>query len=67
MAEPESRPFDDEKPLESTFSNFESYPEPGEVLVIEDFDHGGATIVNGQKFRQLFSSLEAADGKPCFG
>jgi len=40
--------------------------EVGEVLVIEDCEQPSTTIVNGQKFRQLFSSLETG-GNPCFG
>lgn len=34
--------------------------EPGEVLVVEDHRRAHATLVPGRKFRQLFSSLEAA-------
>jgi len=39
--------------------------EPGDVLVIEEDDQPQTTIVEGQKFRQLFSSLET-EGECCF-
>ncbi len=41
--------------------------EPGDLLIIEDNDSPQTTIVEGQKFRQLFSSLETGDVEPCFG
>ena len=41
--------------------------EPSDVLIIEENDTPGTTIVEGQKFRQLFSSLEAENTEPCFG
>ncbi len=43
------------------------FPEAlGDVLIIEENDQPQTTVVEGQKFRQLFSSLETGD-KPCFG
>ena len=41
--------------------------EPSDVLIIEENDAPQAAVVEGQKFRQLFSSLESANGEPCFG
>jgi len=39
----------------------------GDVLVIEENNPPQTTIVEGQKFRQLFSSLESGGNEPCFG
>lgn len=39
----------------------------GDVLVIEENNQPQTTIVEGQKFRQLFSSLEAGGNESCFG
>ena len=41
--------------------------EPSDLLIIEENDSPQTTIVEGQKFRQLFSSLEAGNTEPCFG
>ncbi|MEM8946137.1 MAG: ATP-binding protein [Planctomycetota bacterium] len=41
--------------------------EPGELLVIEDDISNDTAVVSGQKFRQLFSSLESSTGSSCFG
>ena len=41
--------------------------EPSDVLIIEENAVPQAAVVEGQKFRQLFSSLESASGEPCFG
>lgn len=38
-----------------------------DILVIEDSEPGEAEVVSGQKFRQLFSSLEQANSASCFG
>ena len=59
------------EPVPLTCSN----PEPTEiepyatddVLVIEEPGQQAAEVVSGQNFRQLFSSLETANGEPCFG
>jgi hypothetical protein len=48
-------------------------PEPaavsrcGEVLIIDDNLESQPAVVEGQQFRQLFSSLESAAGAPRFG
>lgn len=41
--------------------------DPGEILVIEDSKPGETSVVSGQRFRQLFSSLENATSSSCFG
>ncbi len=56
---------DSDEPEDSATTAFKSN-DPGDVLVIEDSDQPQTTVVNGQKFRQLFSSLETGD-EPCFG
>ncbi len=38
-----------------------------EVLVIEETEASETTVVSGQKFRQLFSSLESANSASCLG
>ena len=41
--------------------------EIGELLVIEEREPSQNTVVSGQEFRQLFSSLEKAAGSSCIG
>ena len=41
--------------------------DPGEVLILEESEAPQTSVVSGQKFRQLFSSLEAGGSEPCFG
>lgn len=57
----------DEAPNDRTISANDLVEQPGEVLLIEDSVQPATEIVNGQKFRQLFSSLENASGGSCFG
>ncbi len=38
-----------------------------EVLIIEETEASETTLVSGQKFRQLFSSLESANNASCLG
>ncbi|NOZ41130.1 MAG: AAA family ATPase [Planctomycetes bacterium] len=54
---------DTEEPSTTAFIS----EELGEVLIIEESEQPQTTLVEGQKFRQLFSSLESGDIEPCFG
>ncbi len=69
--EAEEAPIADSQP--SATSNTEEHAttafiseELGDVLIIEGNDQPQTTVVEGQKFRQLFSSLESG-GESCFG
>jgi len=57
-----------EEPSDSTFTPSDTtLDEIGDVLVIEECEQPETEIVNGQKFRQLFSSLETSGDEPSFG
>lgn len=61
-AEPTEKSADQPAPAAT-----EESVDPGEILVIEDSKPGETSVVSGQRFRQLFSSLENAASSPCFG
>lgn len=48
-------------------ANVPSSSEPGSLLVVEDQDRSNITVVPGDKFRHLFSSLESGSNVPCMG
>ncbi|MGI9427083.1 MAG: ExeA family protein [Bythopirellula sp.] len=59
--QPETVAVDAAEPTTADLSNY------GDVLVIEDNAQPQTTVVEGQQFRQLFSSLEAAASETRFG
>ena len=56
-----------EEPTAVVLGHAASRSELGEMLVIEESEPPATTIVAGQKYRQLFSSLESCTDTSCFG
>ena len=73
VAETEDRPAEALRAVEETAeeaivpAEISALDSPRELLVVEDENRPNVAVVPGQKFRQLFSSLESGGSASCLG